>query len=979
MRKLRKGLSFILVLLMVISLIPFTTLEVEAANISQGMRNIVQRAYQMTDIKWTPKADIIGWGGGVTYRAGTTYTGLPYGQPVNASYVPWNTDLNGFINAVNDPNSRMYTSYSSYNKRAPYYSIDCSAFVSWAWGLSSRQTTSTIANFANRISSTSYADAQIGDCLNKAGTHVVLITDVTYNSNGSISSIEISESTTNAANNYCCQKIRYGAGGAYSLDTIKTKYFNNGYILYRSKTRDSVPSAPPFDNSCSPVGVLDSADGGARTVTVRGWAYDRDDLSRSVQIHVYVGDQLVGAGSANELRDDVNSHPAHAGVGRYHGYNFTLDVPSSLVGTQTVSVYAIDAEGKGNIFLGSQTVTITDPKQIHVSTSSVSLKLGEKNSEIVYAWTTGSHGSATVLRFEKSNQNVSCAWGEWNDNKQAPLTITARSRGTTSIKVSVVEKATDTILDYQTIDVTIGAKTYTVNYNANGGTGAPATQTKCYGENLVLSSQIPTRIGYTFLGWSNSSTATVASYKSSATYAVDEDITLYAVWKPVAKISTQPKSVTVPKGNTASVTVKATGDGLTYTWYYKNAGASSFSKSSVTKATYSTTMDTTVKGRQLYCVVKDQYGNSVKSDTVILNMGSSVTITTQPKTNYTKKGATATMTIKAEGEGLIYQWYYKNADMDEFKKSAVTGTTYSVTMDGTTKNRMVYCIVTNKYGESVMSNQVTMRMAATITKQPANAVAPSGKTVKVSVKAVGDGLTYTWYYKNAGASSFSKSSVTSSTYSTTMNSTVNGRQVYCVVKDWYGKTHKSNTVTLYRGNPAKITTQPQSVNVTKGSTASVTVKATGDGLTYTWYYKNAGASSFSKSSVTKATYSTTMDSKVKGRQVYCVVKDKYGNSVKSGTVTLNMKQTVKITTQPTSVTVAKGSKATVKVKATGDGLAYTWYYKNAGASGFSKSSVTTATYSTTMDAKVKNRQVYCVISDQYGNAVKSSTVTLKMK
>ena len=58
------------------------------ATVSQGMKNIVKRAYQMTNIQWTPKADIAGWGNGLTYKKGTTYTGLPYGQPVYADYVP---------------------------------------------------------------------------------------------------------------------------------------------------------------------------------------------------------------------------------------------------------------------------------------------------------------------------------------------------------------------------------------------------------------------------------------------------------------------------------------------------------------------------------------------------------------------------------------------------------------------------------------------------------------------------------------------------------------------------------------------------------------------------------------------------------------------------------------------------------------------------------------------------------------------------
>lgn len=209
-------------------------------SLSVGVQNIVCRAYQMTNIQWTPKANIIGWGGGLIYYAGQTYTGLPYGQPVNASYVPWTTSLTQFISFVNDPNSKMYSSYSSYNQRAPYYSIDCSAFVSWAWDLSSRQTTSTIHNYASLISSSSYANMQVGDCLCKAGSHVVLVTDITYDERGVINGVEISESTVNAATYYCCQKTWYGTGYSYSLSTMQSKYLGSGYSLYRSNSRDSV-------------------------------------------------------------------------------------------------------------------------------------------------------------------------------------------------------------------------------------------------------------------------------------------------------------------------------------------------------------------------------------------------------------------------------------------------------------------------------------------------------------------------------------------------------------------------------------------------------------------------------------------------------------------------------------------------------------------------------------------------------------------
>lgn len=75
------------------------------------------------------------------------------------------------------------------------------------------------------------------------------------------------------------------------------------------------------------------------------------------------------------------------------------------------------------------------------------------------------------------------------------------------------------------------ANTYTVKYNANGGTGAPSNQTKTYGKTLTLSSVKPTRENYSFLGWATSADATEAAYAAGASYTGNAALTLYAVWK----------------------------------------------------------------------------------------------------------------------------------------------------------------------------------------------------------------------------------------------------------------------------------------------------------------------------------------------------------------------------------------------------------------------------------------------------------------
>ena len=75
---------------------------------------------------------------------------------------------------------------------------------------------------------------------------------------------------------------------------------------------------------------------------------------------------------------------------------------------------------------------------------------------------------------------------------------------------------------------------YNIAYDANGGSNAPSTQVKTYGQNLVLSSQIPTYNGYDFVGWAQAGEDTI--YSSGQTLSSDlsrysgATITFYAVW-----------------------------------------------------------------------------------------------------------------------------------------------------------------------------------------------------------------------------------------------------------------------------------------------------------------------------------------------------------------------------------------------------------------------------------------------------------------
>ena len=101
------------------------------------------------------------------------------------------------------------------------------------------------------------------------------------------------------------------------------------------------------------------------------------------------------------------------------------------------------------------------------------------------------------------------------------------------------------------------ANTYTVSYNANGGTGAPANQTKTYDKALTLSSTIPTRENYNFLGWGTSASATTVTYAAGASYTGNAALTLYAIWE-LAYTNPRITNFTVERYDSTSALVNFT-------------------------------------------------------------------------------------------------------------------------------------------------------------------------------------------------------------------------------------------------------------------------------------------------------------------------------------------------------------------------------------------------------------------------------------
>ncbi|MEG2526161.1 MAG: chitobiase/beta-hexosaminidase C-terminal domain-containing protein [Oscillospiraceae bacterium] len=208
--------------------------------VSEGQKNIVKRARQLHEIEWTPLEDRTQWASRGVFTAGTTYHGLPYGQPINNNgYVGYGVSLETYAAAMLDNTSKFYTTYSTYNKIAPAYSTDCSGFVSYAWALPVRRTTYSLPAEAERVGDQSVYSLQIGDCMNDSSSHVVLVSGVSYSADGNVIGVEIMEQTP-----VITKLTRYGEGETKSLAALQSYYLNGGYVIYRNPNRDRVTYTP---------------------------------------------------------------------------------------------------------------------------------------------------------------------------------------------------------------------------------------------------------------------------------------------------------------------------------------------------------------------------------------------------------------------------------------------------------------------------------------------------------------------------------------------------------------------------------------------------------------------------------------------------------------------------------------------------------------------------------------------------------------
>ena len=475
------------------------------------------------------------------------------------------------------------------------------------------------------------------------------------------------------------------------------------------------------------------------------------------------------------------------------------------------------------------------------------------------------------------------------------------------------------------------------------------------------------------------------------------------------KITSQPQDVMVKAGTTVNFNIKAQGEGLKYQWQVSSSNGERWGNTSLAgnkTTTLTLTAAANYDGRLYRCIVTDKYGKTVTSNAAKLSIEKSqatLKITGQPQDVKAEVGSTTSVSVKAEGEGLKYQWQVSSSNGKRWGNTSLAGnktTTLTFTVLSNYEGRLFRCIVTDKNGNTVTSNAAKVSLGSLqtelkIVKQPEDVKAQAGNTVTFKVKAQGTGLTYQWQTSSSNGAKWGNTSLAgnkTATLSFTAPANYDGRLYRCIITDANGKTVTSNAAKLSFSSTTgtvKITSQPTDVKTGVGKIVSFKVVAEGVGLKYQWQTSSSNGAKWGNTSLSgnnTALLSFSAPATYDGRLYRCVITDAKGNTVVSEAAKLSIGEatgdSIIINAQPKDASVAAGSATSFIVEATGEGLTYQWQVSSSNGERWGNTSLAgakTNILQLVAPSNYNGRLYRCVITDKKGNTVITDAAKLTVR
>ncbi|MBC7391198.1 MAG: T9SS type A sorting domain-containing protein, partial [Opitutaceae bacterium] len=501
---------------------------------------------------------------------------------------------------------------------------------------------------------------------------------------------------------------------------------------------------------------------------------------------------------------------------------------------------------------------------------------------------------------------------------------------------------------------------------ASGGNGTFTYQWQSSTDNITFANIV----GATSNTYSSGTLGTTTYFRRTVTSCGGSNNTssIAVTIPPATAITTQPVNYTDCSGATATFSVVAVGNGLTYQWMEStNLGISFSAMPGATS--YSVTKVITgsmVANFYQYKVVVSATCTpaSVTSNAATLNTGNP-TFPTQPASTTTCNNGNASFNVSATGTGITYQWQIN-----------LSGTWTNLTNTGVYTGVNTSTLVLTNVNTSFSANQYrsnvttstcgtpTATAVATLTVQPSitgntisgNTDICSGSTDVLTGSPFatlngGGGVaaaSYTHQWKNSTDNvSFNNiAGATSVNYTTPALTQTMYYQRVSSTSACTGTT--SSTSTAFTVTVVKFVTQPANVSVCPGNTASFSVTTSPGTFTYKWQEFNSSWNNIVSAAgpnATGGTYSgynsgslsiAGITNAMSAFQYRVIVTSGITNCTSSAaSLTSNGIQPA-ITVQPSDAAICNGGgNISVPLTSTGNGLSYVWQVKPPAAGSFS--------------------------------------------
>ena len=392
--------------------------------------------------------------------------------------------------------------------------------------------------------------------------------------------------------------------------------------------------------------------------------------------------------------------------------------------------------------------------------------------------------------------------------------------------------------------------------------------------------------------------------------SVDSDPAVVTVETPSVNkptIVSHPVSRTVPLNASFILTVSAAGtQPLAYQWFKNGALLSGQTSDTLTVSA------ATMEHEASYTVVVSNDGGSSTSNPAVINVIAPPVIIWHPESDNISIGASFQLTVAAESEEPPqFQWL-----KDGVEVSGATSSTYAVTSAEVRHTGTYRARVSNSAG-SVLSNPAVITVPGTprIIEQMSPTSVNEGAELRLAIQVTGTApFTFEWFRDDSSVATTTEPELVIPATKLT------DAGLYTVrVSGPFGDTISDPALVTVFPKPA-ITSHPQNVYANVGASVSLSVTASGEGLTYQWIkdgqeIPTATGSTLLIASLSESDYGS-----------YIVRASNAAGSAESNPAIIGRIEPPVITTPPASMSVLVDSSLTLSVTATGSmPITYQWY------------------------------------------------------